>query len=148
MLTSEVSSSQHVCTRNGLLHVRDVYHWWVRSAPQAACIGLCLRYQDDIYPSPSARDQTAHLGITGGAGTYSAIGARLLSPGPLSRRVGWIVDCGTDFPHELNAVISSWDTGVLMRQRDGLTTKGWNGYGANDYRGSLESDIYRISQGD
>jgi len=89
---------------------------------------------DDIYPSPSAINQTPHLSVVGGAGTYSAIGARLLSPPPTSTRIGWIVDCGTDFPPELRIIIESWGTGVLMRERDGLTTKGWNGYGENDHR--------------
>lgn len=95
-------------------------------------------FSDDIYPSPTAENQTPHLGITGGAGTYSAVGARLLSPSPLSRRVGWIVDCGTDFPKDLHATIDGWETGVLMRQRDGSTTKGWNGYGANEHRGKTQ----------
>ncbi|KAL1305296.1 hypothetical protein AAFC00_002200 [Neodothiora populina] len=89
---------------------------------------------DDIYPSPSEADQTPRLNVIGGAGTYSAIGARVLSPPPLSSRVGWIVDCGTDFPDSIRTEIAKWDTGVLMRQRDGLTTKGWNGYGANEHR--------------
>lgn len=90
---------------------------------------------DDIYPSPFSPDQTPHLNIVGGAGTYSAIGARLFSSPPnISRRVGWIVDCGTDFPPELRSTISSWQTGVLLRERNVLTTRGWNGYGANEHR--------------
>ncbi|THX38101.1 Ribokinase-like protein [Aureobasidium pullulans] len=89
---------------------------------------------DDIYPSPSAPDQTPFLNIPGGAGTYSALGARVLSPSPQSKRVGWLVDAGHDFPSLLREIIDSWDTAILLRSRDGLTTKGWNGYGANEHR--------------
>jgi sugar/nucleoside kinase (ribokinase family) len=70
----------------------------------------------------------------GGAGTFSAIGARLFSPPPQSRSVGWIIDAGTDFPTELKEHISSWETGVLIQPRNAPTTRGWNGYGENDHR--------------
>lgn len=30
--------------------------------------------------------------------------------------------------------MTSWDTGVLIRERDSLTTRGWNGYGEDDHR--------------
>lgn len=70
----------------------------------------------------------------GGAGTFSAIGARLFSPPPQSKSVGWIIDAGTDFPDELRSLVSSWDTGVLIQPRNALTTRGWNGYGENDHR--------------
>ncbi|KAK4544531.1 hypothetical protein LTR36_004103 [Oleoguttula mirabilis] len=89
---------------------------------------------DDIYPSPTAADQTPRKDVIGGAGTYSAIGARLFSPPPTSKSVGWIVDAGPDFPPELRTVIASWETGVLLRPRDAPTTRGWNGYGANEHR--------------
>lgn len=89
---------------------------------------------DDIYPPPTAEDQTPQNDIIGGAGTYSAIGARLFSPPPESKSVGWIVDTGTDFPADVNDTINSWETGVLLRPRDALTTRGWNGYGENDHR--------------
>lgn len=74
--------------------------------------------------------------ILGGAGSYSALGARLLSPGPLSKSVGWIVDCGSDFPDKIKQVIERWDTSCLMRGTpERLTTRGWNGYeGTNDHR--------------
>jgi sugar/nucleoside kinase (ribokinase family) len=70
----------------------------------------------------------------GGAGTFSAVGARLFSPPPQSKSVGWIVDAGTDFPTELKEHISSWETGVLIQPRNAPTTRGWNGYGENDHR--------------
>lgn len=90
--------------------------------------------QDEIEfppPKPPVKD------IVGGAGTYSALGARIFSPPPKSRGVGWIVDCGSDFPHQLRDYIAQWDTGVLMRETPNrLTTRGWNGYvGGNEHRG-------------
>ncbi|KAF1832043.1 Ribokinase-like protein [Decorospora gaudefroyi] len=73
--------------------------------------------------------------IVGGAGSYSALGARIFSPPPKSKGVGWIVDCGSDFPPELRDFIAQWDTGVLIRETpDRLTTRGWNGYGENEHR--------------
>ncbi|KJK83395.1 hypothetical protein H634G_01524 [Metarhizium anisopliae BRIP 53293] len=81
---------------------------------------------DDIEfqpPTPPVRD------VPGGAGTYSALGARLFSPPPLSRSVGWVVDKGFDFPNKLSTLIDNWDTGAVIRDDfDRLTTRGWNGY--------------------
>ncbi|KAF2279293.1 Ribokinase-like protein [Westerdykella ornata] len=80
-------------------------------------------------PKPPVKD------IIGGAGSYSALGARLFAPPPRSRAVGWIVDCGSDFPKELRAAIHSWDTGVLIRETpQRVTTRGWNGYGEHEHR--------------
>lgn len=73
--------------------------------------------------------------IVGGAGTYSALGARMLSAPPLSRSVGWIVDKGSDFPPALEELIAAWDTSVLMRPApERLTTRGWNGYDEHQNR--------------
>lgn len=70
-------------------------------------------------PIPPVRD------VLGGAGTYSAIGARIVSPPPLSRRVGWIVDAGSDFPAELRDTIKTWKTSCLIRETPNrLTTRG------------------------
>ncbi|KAI5359231.1 Putative carbohydrate kinase PfkB, ribokinase [Septoria linicola] len=88
---------------------------------------------DDIYPHKDT-NQEPKLDVIGGAGTYSAIGARLFSPPPQSRSVGWIVDAGTDFPDEVRSTISSWETGALIRQRPAPTTRGWNGYSGNQHR--------------
>lgn len=88
---------------------------------------------DDIYP-PEQSGQEPQLNVIGGAGTYSAIGARLLSPPPQSKAVGWIVDAGTDFPTELHTIIDAWGTGVLIRERPAPTTRGWNGYSGNQHR--------------
>lgn len=48
--------------------------------------------------------------------------------------MGWIVDAGTDFPASLRTTIDTWRTSALFRPRDASTTRGWNGYGANDHR--------------
>ncbi|KAL6704912.1 hypothetical protein ACN47E_007457 [Coniothyrium glycines] len=80
-------------------------------------------------PRPPVKD------IIGGAGSYSALGARIFLPSPESKRVGWIIDCGSDFPSELRDSIAHWDTGVLFRETPHrLTTRGWNSYGENEHR--------------
>jgi hypothetical protein len=89
---------------------------------------------DEIHfppPQPPVRD------IPGGAGSFSAIGARIFSPPPFaSRSVGWIVDCGSDFPPALRQHLAEWETYCLMRETPGrLTTRGLNGYGENEFRG-------------
>lgn len=86
-----------------------------------------LSTQDDIEyqpPRPAERD------VLGGAGSYSALGARLFSPAPdLSKTIGWVVDQGSDFPPAVADLIDSWDTSALTRHDDTrLTTRGWNGY--------------------
>lgn len=83
--------------------------------------------QDEIeYPPPRPPQKD----ILGGAGSYSALGARLFSPAPLdSKTVGWIVDQGSDFPPAITTLIDSWGTSALMRNDPSrLTTRGWNGY--------------------
>lgn len=78
---------------------------------------------DFVPPKPSVKD------ILGGAGSYSALGARLFSPGLDSRSVGWIVDKGSDFPASVSTLIDSWETSAVIREdEDRLTTRGWNGY--------------------
>ncbi|KAI0541101.1 Ribokinase-like protein [Xylaria digitata] len=82
-----------------------------------------------LSPTPPVKD------ILGGAGTYSALGARLLSPPPLSGSVGWVVDKGSDFPPDLEDVIMSWGTSVLLRETpERVTTRGWNGYDEHQNR--------------
>ncbi|KAG6003356.1 hypothetical protein E4U21_002098 [Claviceps maximensis] len=67
--------------------------------------------------------------ILGGAGTYAALGARLFSPPPLSRSIGWVVDKGSDFPHHISETIDCWSTAAVIREDRGrLTTRGWNCY--------------------
>lgn len=61
-----------------------------------------------------------------------------MSPPPLSRSVGWIVDCGSDFPDQARETIKHWDTSCLLRETPHrLTTRGWNGYGDNEHRGKI-----------
>ncbi|KAM7204527.1 Ribokinase-like protein [Rhypophila sp. PSN 637] len=83
-----------------------------------------------LPPRPPARD------ILGGAGSYSALGARLFSPPPLlSKSIGWIVDQGIDFPPVLTETISSWSTSAILRPDPSrLTTRGWNGYDHSEHR--------------
>ncbi|SMY28110.1 unnamed protein product [Zymoseptoria tritici ST99CH_1A5] len=89
---------------------------------------------DDIHPSPTFPSKTPSLSIPGGAGTYSLLGARLLSPSPSNPTVAMIIDAGTDFPSSLLSTIRTWSTSSLIRQRDALTTRGWNGYSGNEVR--------------
>lgn len=72
--------------------------------------------------------------IVGGAGTYGVVGARIfLSQSP--SRVGWIVDCGSDFPGTIKREIENWNTGAIFRSTPSrLTTRGWNKYGINEQR--------------
>ncbi|KAK7748798.1 hypothetical protein SLS53_000822 [Cytospora paraplurivora] len=86
-----------------------------------------LHPEDEIEyqpPKPPQKD------ILGGAGSYAALGARLLSPTPAqSKAVGWIVDRGSDFPPAVTTLIDSWDTTAVFRDDpERLTTRGWNGY--------------------
>ncbi|CAL3965256.1 hypothetical protein PZA11_001950 [Diplocarpon coronariae] len=87
---------------------------------------------DEIHylpPTPPVFD------ILGGAGSFSALGARLFSPPPSSKTVAWIVDKGSDFPESLARQIASWQTSCLIRPDDTrLTTRGWNGYDASQNR--------------
>ncbi|KAK2861271.1 hypothetical protein FQN49_004379 [Arthroderma sp. PD_2] len=80
-------------------------------------------------PTPSVRD------IIGGAGSFAAIGARLAAGKEHSRSVGWIVDTGYDFPDHVRDLIASWKTHCVFREDlSRQTTKGWNGYEANEKR--------------
>lgn len=73
--------------------------------------------------------------IMGGAGTFAALGARLFSPPPLSKRVAWIVDAGSDFPSSMIPIINNWETSVLLRNDSlRLTTRGRNRYDAAQHR--------------
>ncbi|KAI1130542.1 Ribokinase-like protein [Nemania abortiva] len=93
-------------------------------------LGMFIIDEIEYQPSaPPVKD------ILGGAGTYSALGARLFSPPPHAGSVGWIVDKGSDFPPDLEALISSWGTSVLLRETpERLTTRGWNGYNGQQNR--------------
>jgi sugar/nucleoside kinase (ribokinase family) len=92
---------------------------------------LTLRSDEIHYlpPKPPVFD------VLGGGGSFSALGARLLSPPPLSRTISWIIDAGSDFPPVISTQISTWQTSVLIRSDPTrLTTRGWNGYDSNQNR--------------
>ncbi len=96
--------------------------------------------EDIVDPTDPYADseslKLAYYNILGGAGSYSAVGARIFSPRPLSKSVAWIVDVGSDFPDELREFIIRWETSCLLRETpERLTTRGWNGYGDNEQRG-------------
>ncbi|KAG5928457.1 hypothetical protein E4U42_000590 [Claviceps africana] len=94
--------------------------------PEMDFVTLGMVIIDDIEyapPTPSVSD------VLGGAGTYATLGARLLSPPPLSRSIGWVVDKGSDFPNHISVTIDSWRTAAVIREDRGrLTTRGWNCY--------------------
>jgi sugar/nucleoside kinase (ribokinase family) len=74
--------------------------------------------------------------VIGGAGTYAVLGARVFLPAPYeSKKVGWFVDAGSDFPESIRHEIESWHTGVILRETPNrLTTRGWNRYGDREER--------------
>jgi sugar/nucleoside kinase (ribokinase family) len=88
-----------------------------------------IHFADDD-PRPPVFD------IIGGAGTFSAVAARLFLPGPAeSGRIGWIVDAGNDFPDAIRKEIENWQTGVMLRETpQRQTTRGWNKYTDNEQR--------------
>lgn len=74
--------------------------------------------------------------IIGGAGTYAALGARLVAGHEDANLVSWIIDVGSDFSPEFRMMIESWRTDCRFRvDASRLTTRAWNGYGANESRG-------------
>ncbi|KAI5850880.1 Ribokinase-like protein [Tricharina praecox] len=83
---------------------------------------------DQIHFGPASARKVVD-DIIGGAGTYAILGARLFSPPPQSRRIGWIVDAGRDFPPSLLAPLTALDTHLILRRSTSrLTTRGWNSY--------------------
>ncbi|KAK9239718.1 Ribokinase-like protein [Lipomyces kononenkoae] len=80
-------------------------------------------------------DGTSQYDVIGGAGTYAAYAARYFLPYPLSKRVGWVVDAGSDFPPAIRKELFSLQTTMIFREdHTRLTTRGWNGYGENEFR--------------
>lgn len=79
--------------------------------------------------------------MIGGAGTYAAVGARIVSGAEHSRSIGWIVDAGSDFPIQFRKTIESWNTSCLLREdKSRMTTRAWNGYGPDGQRGGYHSN--------
>ncbi|RAK98662.1 pfkB family carbohydrate kinase [Aspergillus ibericus CBS 121593] len=73
--------------------------------------------------------------VLGGAASFAVVGARLVAGQAHSQAVSWIVDVGSDFPPEVLSVIKLWSTSCVIREDPSrLTTRAWNGYGANEKR--------------
>ncbi|KAI9688128.1 MAG: hypothetical protein M1822_001634 [Bathelium mastoideum] len=94
-------------------------------------VTLAMFIIDEIHPLPP---KPPHFDVIGGAGMFSALGARLLCPPPLSSSIGWIVDAGHDFPVKIRNALGEWETGCVVRNRNGPTTRGWNGFAADGVR--------------
>lgn len=107
-------------------------------------IKVLIEQKDDIeFPAPTE----AVNNILGGAGSWSALGARLFSPPPKSKSVGWVVDAGSDFPVELRQTIQSWETSCVLRETPNRkTTRGRNIYGENEERGESAVNLRRASK--
>ncbi|KAF8534556.1 PfkB family carbohydrate kinase-like protein [Trichophaea hybrida] len=89
---------------------------------------------DEIHYGPPSDRKVAN-NVIGGAGTYGVVGARLFSPPPLSKTIGWIVDAGYDFPADCFAQLEALQTHLVLRQTpERLTTRGWNSYESGDQR--------------
>ncbi|PLN77596.1 PfkB family carbohydrate kinase [Aspergillus taichungensis] len=73
--------------------------------------------------------------VIGGAASFAVVGARMVAGKEDARSVSWTVDVGSDFPKEVLELIQSWGTACVVREDRGrLTTRAWNGYGANEKR--------------
>ena len=73
----------------------------------------------------------------GGAGSYAALGARMLGVPEHPKLIGHVVHKGSDFPAELLQEINSWKTDcVFIETPERLTTRAWNQYGEDEYRGN------------
>ena len=94
-------------------------------------------YIDEIHfqpPRPPVYE------IIGGAGSYAAIGARITQRPGFKHLVSWTIHVGHDFPVKLIKQINDWDTAVnWIVTKDRLTTRGWNKYGPDDYRGNIDA---------
>ena len=90
---------------------------------------------DDIfYPIP----RLPSLNVLGGAGSYAALGARLICGPKRSRSIGWTVHQGFDFPEAVKRQIDTWQTNcIFIETPDRLTTRALNVYRQNEIRGRL-----------
>lgn len=73
--------------------------------------------------------------ILGGGGTFAICGSRIVLDSKESHRCAWVVDIGNDCPADILKALHSWNTGGIFRY-DGTRkcTRGWNGYGPNEFR--------------
>ena len=99
---------------------------------------------DDIYypiPRLPARD------VLGGAGSYAALGARLIAGEARSSAVGWTIHEGDDFPEALKEQIAAWETSCnSIRTPLRSTTRGLNVYKENEVRGRVAPSMTAIAQ--
>jgi len=99
-------------------------------------LGFCTLGMFIIDEIEYVGGKTPEKVVIGGAGTYAAIGARLVAGERFSKSVSWIVDVGSDFPSNFRSTIESWQTACLFREdANRLTTRAWNAYsGENEHR--------------
>ncbi|KAL9131616.1 MAG: hypothetical protein Q9217_000504 [Psora testacea] len=96
-----------------------------------------LTIDEIVFSSQKERGQGKEKisGILGGAGTYAAVGARLLLPQAEAKRVGWVVHLGHDFPKDVLTEIHPWGTHVkYIEKPERPTTRA-----RNTYSGELRS---------
>lgn len=87
---------------------------------------------DEMHYNPPKPPQR---NVLGGAGTYAALGARIVTPTANAKSISWIVDAGNDFPQELRDIIDSWGTSCMIRETSWRqTTRAWNGYDEHENR--------------
>lgn len=53
-----------------------------------------------------------------------ALGARLFLPPQQSRKLGWVIWTGTDFPTSVEKLLNSWATTLFLRKVDKPSTRG------------------------
>lgn len=86
---------------------------------------------DDIV-YPSGRKETNRIG---GAGTFATVGAGIVTSTQDRKRVGFIVDKGSDFPDECEDQLRQYSLGIRWRSTpERKTTRALNVYGTNDER--------------
>ncbi|GMM34289.1 Mak32 protein [Saccharomycopsis crataegensis] len=80
-------------------------------------------------------DKPSVFNIIGGGGFFGLFGARVALSFNNTRKAGFILDAGSDFPAEIKDIILSWQTSTIIRDNpERLTTRGWNSYGEHDFR--------------
>lgn len=88
---------------------------------------------------------TIDLDVPGGGGLFSTLGSSIVATSKnnilqdkspdLSKRIKFIIDCGSDFPDDaIKPLIDPWNAGIVYRyDKNRLTTRGYNEYDG-DYR--------------
>lgn len=100
-------------------------------SPLPSIVTLGSLIIDDIIH----QDGSVFPNVLGGAGSHTVYGARVWLPPPLSRRLGFLVQLGFDFPPELYAQLESLDVLLRKRQHDDHSPRAWNRFERNDRRG-------------